>query len=307
MATDIAFAVGIVSLLGPRVPGSLKLFLLTLAVADDLGAIFVIAIAYSQGMQPLWLAGAAVALLAVYLLRRSQVWFFPAYVVLGALAWYCMLRSGVHATVAGVVIGFLTPHRPLHDDLDAAVVVDSLENRSELTAAQVRNAAFRLKEAVPLDVRLIDLLHPWTGYLIIPVFALANAGVPLGREAISAATSSAVTLGVVLGLVVGKTVGVLGASMLATRLGFARLPTGVSVLQMAGVAMAAGIGFTVAIFVTGISLDAPALQDEAKIGIFAASFVAALLSAAVLVLSARGQTAGAEVPPEPARAAATSH
>jgi NhaA family Na+:H+ antiporter len=288
MATDIAFAVGIVSLLGRRVPSSLKLFLLTLAVADDLGAIFVIAIAYSQGMQPAWLAGAAVALVAVYALRRSQVWFFPAYVVLGALAWYCMLRSGVHATVAGVVIGFLTPHRPLHDELDAAAVVGPIEQEPEPTAQQARNAAFRIKEAVPLDVRLIDLLHPWTGYVIIPVFALANAGVPLGREALSAATSSTVTLGVLLGLVVGKTVGVFGASVLATRLGVARLPTGVRLPQMVGIALAAGIGFTVAIFVTGISLDAPALQDEAKIGIFAASFVAAVLSAVALVLADRG-------------------
>jgi NhaA family Na+:H+ antiporter len=293
MATDIAFAVGIVSLLGPRVPASLKLFLLTLAVADDLGAIFVIAIAYSQGLQPVWLLGAAAVLAGCYALRRAGVWFLPVYVVLGVIAWYCMLRSGVHATVAGVILGFLAPHHALHQDLEPAALVDTLENQPELTAEQVRNVAFRLKEAVPVDQRLIDLLHPWTGYVIIPIFALANAGVPLGREALAAATSSAITFGVFFGLVVGKTVGVFGASMLASRIGIARLPDGISTRQMLGIAMAAGIGFTVAIFVTGISLTDVAQQDEAKIGIFAASFVAAVLSALVLGRSARTRSAPA--------------
>jgi len=301
MATDIAFAVGIVSLLGRRVPTSLKLFLLTLAVADDLGAIAVIAVAYSQGMQLSWLAGAVVALAAVYGLRRARVWFLPAYVVVGVVAWYGMLRSGVHATVAGVALGFLTPHRPLHDGLDATAIVDSLENQPELTAGQVRNAAFRLKEALPLDVRLIDLLHPWTGYVIIPLFALANAGVPLGREALSAATTSTVTAGVFFGLVIGKPVGVIGASLLAARLRIARLPDGVSVRQLAGIAMAAGIGFTVAIFVTSISLSVPALQDDAKIGIFAASLVAALAATFMLRTGNRSDLTDEELVAEPER------
>jgi NhaA family Na+:H+ antiporter len=313
MATDIAFAVGIVSLLGRRVPTSLKLFLLTLAVADDLGAIAVIAIAYHQGLQPAWLAAAVVAIAAVYAMRRAQIWFLPAYVAVGVLAWYCMLRSGVHATVAGVALGFLTPHRPLHERMEPAAIVDTLRlsagpragpAQPGLTADMVRNTAFRLKEAVPLDVRLIDLLHPWTGYVIIPIFALANAGVPLGREALSAATSSPVTFGVLAGLVVGKTVGVLGASLLAARVGLARLPNGVTLRQMTGIAMAAGIGFTVAIFVTGISLTSNVQQDEAKIGIFAASFIAAVLSAIVLAPAGRrprpadpdGREAGEEPP-----------
>lgn len=287
MATDIAFAVGIVALLGRRVPVSLKLFLLTLAVADDLGAIFVIAIAYSQGMEPLWLAAAGVTLVTVFLLRRAHVWYLPVYVVLGVVAWYCMLRSGVHATVAGVILGFLTPTKSLRDELPAEEIADRLENRAELSAADVRNAAFHIKESVPVDIRLVDLLHPWTGYVIIPIFALANAGVPLGREALSSATSSAVTLGVFFGLVVGKTVGVFAASLLAVKLGVARLPRGVTLLQMVGISMAAGVGFTVAIFVTGISLNDAALQDQAKIGIFAASFAAAIASAIVLSRAAR--------------------
>jgi len=287
MATDIAFAVGIVSLLGRRVPVQLKLFLLTLAVADDLGAIFVIAIAYSQGLQFNWLAGALAVMVVIFLLRRAHVWYLPVYVVLGIVAWYFMLRSGVHATVAGVILGFLTPTKSLRGELDAEQIADRLENQPELSAADVRHAAFHIRESVPVDVRLVDILHPWTGYVIIPIFALANAGVPLGREALESATSSSVTLGVFLGLVVGKTVGVFGAAAVAAKVGVARLPRGVTLLQMLGISMGAGIGFTVAIFVTGISLTDPALQDQAKIGIFAASFVAAVLSAVTLSVAAR--------------------
>ncbi len=305
MATDIAFAVGVVSLLGRRVPASLKLFLLTLAVADDLGAIFVIAIAYSQGLAFTWLAAAAVTLLVVFGLRRAGVWFLPLYIVLGVLAWYFMLRSGVHATVAGVILGFLTPTKPLRDDLDANAVTATLHAQRETTPMDVRNAAFHIKESLPVDVRLVDLLHPWTGYVIIPLFALANAGVPLGAEALRAAVTSPITIGVFLGLVVGKTIGVMGAATLASKLGVARMPDGVTMRQMLGISMAAGIGFTVAIFVTGISLADPALQDQAKIGIFAASLVAALLSAGVLSTARRSPVAEDE-PAVPARVAASS-
>jgi NhaA family Na+:H+ antiporter len=282
MATDIAFAVGIVSLLGSRVPTSLKLFLLTLAVADDLGAILVIAVAYSSGLSWGWLGVAAAVVFAVLGLRRAGVRFLPIYVVLGVVAWYGMLRSGVHATVAGVIFGFLTPTRPLHDETDPSALLHHLEELPEVTADDVRNAAFHLKESLPLDVRLVDLLHPWTGYLVVPLFALANAGVVMSGSALARAFTSTVTIGVLLGLVVGKTIGVLGGVGLGVASGLARLPDGVTRRQLLGIAMAAGIGFTVAIFMTGISLTSPELQDEAKIGIFAASLVAAVLSALVL-------------------------
>jgi len=290
MATDIAFAVGIVSLLGPRVPAQLKLFLLTLAVADDLGAIGVIAVAYSQSISFAWLAGSVACLVVVYLMRRSHVWFMPGYVVLGVLAWYFMLRSGVHATVAGVAMGFLTPVTALHDRFDAQGIADRLENRPELTAADVRNAAFEIKEAVPIGERLADLLVPWASFVIIPIFALANAGVPLSGGALSSALDSRVMLGVLLGLVVGKTVGVCGMAYLTTKLGIAKLPRGATFLHMLGISMAAGIGFTVAIFVTGLAFQSQELQDQAKIGIFAASFIAAILSGVVLSIAARRST-----------------
>jgi len=287
MATDIAFAVGIVSLLGPRVPAQLKLFLLTLAVADDLGAIAVIATVYSSGLLVPWLALAAGTLVAVYLFRRSHVWYKPVYVVLGVIAWYAMFRSGVHATVAGVSLGFLTPVAPLKPELKPEEIADQLEVLDDITAADVRAAAFHLRETVPVADRLIDVLLPWTSFLIIPIFALANAGVRIDGGSLGATLTSRVTVGVVLGLVVGKTIGVCGMAYLAAKLGIGKLPRGATFLHMVGISMAAGIGFTVALFVAGLAFTSAALQDQAKVGIFIASFVAAVLSAIVLSAAAK--------------------
>ena len=287
MATDIAFAVGVVSLLGSRVPVQLKLFLLTLAVADDLGGIGVIAIFYSNGLAFGWLAGAFAVFAGMYLLRRLGVWWFPLYVVLGAVAWYFMLRSGVHATIAGVVIGFLTPTRPLRPGVEAETIADRLENQPELSAADVKNASFLIRESVPVDERLMDMLHPWTGFLIIPVFALANAAIPLNATALSDAANSSITWGVAVGLVLGKTIGVTGMAWLAVKIGVARLPRGATWFHMFGAAVAAGIGFTVAIFITGISFTDVVLQEDAKIGIFAASITAAVLSSIILAAAHR--------------------
>src|SRR5690606_13029552 len=198
MATDIAFAVGVVALLGSRVPVQLKLFLLTLAVTDDLIGIAVIAIFYSSGVSFGWLGGVIALLVVTYLLRRLGIWYFPLYVVLGAVTWYFMLKSGVHATIAGVAIGFITPTSPLRPSLDPEDIADTLENRDELTAGDVRNAAFKIKEAVPVNERLTDLLHPFTSFLIIPIFALSNAAIPLDGTALGDAMASTVTWGVLL-------------------------------------------------------------------------------------------------------------
>jgi Na+:H+ antiporter, NhaA family len=290
MATDIAFAVGIVSLLGSRVPVQLKLFLLTLAVADDLGGIAVIALFYSAGLEPIWLLGAVGMLATMYVLRRLGVWYFPVYVVLGVVAWYFMYRSGVHATIAGVVAGFLTPTKPLRESVDAEAIADQLEGREELTAADVRSASFLIKESVPVNERLTNLLHPWTGFVIIPLFALSNAAIPLNGAALSDAWSSRVTWGVALGLLIGKAVGVSGMAWLALATGVARRPIGMNNLHIVGVSLAAGIGFTVAIFITGLSLDALELQNQAKVGIFVASFLAAVASAFVLIAASKRET-----------------
>ena len=178
----------------------------------------------------------------------------------------------------------------MRDHLGAEAIADRLEGQPELTAADVRQAAFLIKETVPLNERLTDLLHPWTSFVIVPVFAVANAAIPLNGGTLGAALGSPVTWGVLLGLVVGKTVGVTGASLVAVRSGLARLPHGVSWTQMVGVAMAAGIGFTVAMFVTGIALPDTGLQNQATVGIFAASILAAVLASVVLALEARRMT-----------------
>lgn len=273
MATDIAFAVGIVALLGSRVSPKIKLFLLTLAIVDDIGAIAVIAIFYSSGLSVPWLLTAILGLVAVWLLQRARVWAIPVYVVLGIFIWYATLESGVHATIAGVALGLLTPAKPLLGKRDAQQIVDALPSNANV--AEVRHASFLAQESVPLTERLENMLHPFTAFLIIPVFALANAGIELSGDIISDAASSNVTLGIIAGLVIGKPVGITVFAWIATRFGFA-LPEEVSWLQFIGMGLAAGIGFTVSIFVGGLAFDDSGITDLAKIGILMASLIAAV-------------------------------
>jgi Na+:H+ antiporter, NhaA family len=291
MATDIAFALGVVAVLGSRVPAPLKLFLLTLAIVDDIGAIVVIAVFYSGVIEVRWVVGAVAVVGAVVLLRSRRVVYQVVYVLLGLLLWLCMYESGVHATIAGVIMGLLTPARALHPEPDAESIVDALEARDDQATA-VRRASFLIRGSVPITERLEDVLHPWASYLVIPVFALANAGIELTRHAVG--DVSTITLGVTIGLVAGKTVGITGSAWLAVRTGIGRLPDGVGWLQLLGVAVLAGIGFTVALFVTSLAFDSAVARDDAKIGILAASLLAALLGSLVLVLAHRaGRPAGA--------------
>ena len=192
MATDIAFAIGIVALLGSRVSPKIKLFLLTLAIVDDIGAIAVIAIFYSSDLSTGWLITASVGLIAVWILQRVRVWAIPVYAVLGVFIWYATLESGVHATIAGVALGLLTPARPLLNQRDAQQIVDALP--SDANVAEVRYASFLAQESVPLTERLENMLHPFTAFMIIPIFALANAGIKLSGNTISDAATSNVTL-----------------------------------------------------------------------------------------------------------------
>ena len=275
MATDIAFAVGIVALLGARVSPKIKLFLLTLAIVDDIGAIVVIAIFYTSDLSLSWLLIALAGLVGVWLLQRLRVWAIPVYAVLGIFIWYATLESGVHATIAGVALGLLTPARPLLNQRDAQQIVDALP--SDASVAEVRHVSFLAQESVPLTERLENMLHPFTAFLIIPIFALANAGIELSGDKISDAASSNVTLGIVLGLVVGKPLGITLFAWVATRFGFA-LPEGVHWPQFVGMGFAAGIGFTVSIFVAGLAFESSAVTDLAKIGILIASLVAAVLA-----------------------------
>ena len=293
MATDVAFAVGVLALLGSRVPTELKVLLLGLAIIDDVGAILVIALVYSDGVDLGPLAVAVLGLALVVLFRQVRVRYLPVYVVVGSVVWLAMFESGVHATIAGVALGLLAPARPFLPEVDADRIAGELSGDEHVTASEVRDISFRLRESVPVTERLQDLLHPWTSYLIVPLFALANAGVPISASGLSDAATSPVTAGVVVGLVVGKFVGVSGAILLAVRLGVGRLPETVTVRHVLGLAAIAGIGFTVSLFITALAFDDPDLTDQAKIGVLAASVLAALIGSVIL----RGATAeGAAAP-----------
>ncbi len=250
-ATDIAFALGVIALLGNRVPASLRVFLAALAIIDDLGAVMIIAVFYTAKLSIPDLAGAAVALMVLIGLNRFGVLRLTPYLLVGAILWILVFRSGIHATLAGVVLAFTmpmqcTPGRP-DNDSDSPL--------------------HRLEHALNLPV----------GFLVVPIFGLANAGVPvltLPAEALVAP----VTLGVALGLLIGKITGVFGFSMLAVRLGLADMPAHAGKRQLLGVALLCGIGFTISIFITLLAFPgSQLLQAEAKLGVLAGSFLSGLL------------------------------
>ena len=285
MATDVAFALGVVALLGRRVPAPIKVLLLTLAIVDDIGAIVVIAVFYTSDLEPIFLVFAAGIATVVAVILRLDVTYPPIFLGLGLLLWIMVYESGVHATIAGVVMGLLTPGMARQTDLEADEVVDVLANRGDLHASDVRMAAFAIRGSISACDRLIEGLHPWTSYVIVPLFAVANAGVELSGGQLS--DPSAVFVGVFLGLVVGKLVGISAFSWLAVRVGLGRLPEGAGWGHIVGVAAVAGIGFTVSLFITGLAFDRMGLQDDAKIGTLSASIVAAIVGWAVFSWVAR--------------------
>ena len=282
MATDIAFALGVLALLGDRVPPPLKILLLALAIVDDIGAIAVIAAFYSDDIHGGWALAALAGLALIAVLTRVRVWYVPVYAVLGVAVWFATLESGIHATIAGVALGLLCPAKPLMPEADAAAIAEELSDDRQVTVTEIRTVSFRLRESVSVAERLQDLLHPWTSYVVIPLFALANAGVELSSDVIGDAATSPITGGVIAGLLIGKFVGITGAIFVATKLRIATLPTGVTMPQIAGMAMLAGIGFTVSLFIAGLAFDTAALDAEAKIGILAASALAAVAGSLVL-------------------------
>jgi NhaA family Na+:H+ antiporter len=288
MATDIAFAIGVVALLGPRVPSSLKLFLLTLAIVDDIGAIVVIAVFYSGGLDLVALAAAAGLIAVILVLRRAGVVWLPLFALLGAGVWLATYASGVHATIAGVVLGLLTPVRSL---APAAVARDwANELADDPSPSDMATMTTMARASVSVAERLQHQLHPVTSFAVVPLFALANAGVTLTADAFEAAGSTMIIVGIILGLVVGKAVGITGATWLAVRSGLASLPEGATWGQVLGIATVAGIGFTVSLFVASLAFDpgSPA-EDSAKVGILIASTAAAL---AGILLLRRGRQPG---------------
>jgi NhaA family Na+:H+ antiporter len=272
MATDIAFAVGVMALLGSRVPAGAKLFLLTLAIVDDIIAVVVIAVYYSTEVNLLWLSLAFLGLFltAILLRRRARsLILYPGLILLSGFVWLAVFESGVHATIAGVLLAFTVPARAV----GSRQLLRDLEHR----------------------------LHPISSYMVIPMFALANAGVSLGGEAVSTALTSPVAWGIMVGLVLGKVVGVTGATLLAVQRGVGTLPEDMSRRDVVGVASLAGIGFTVSLFIADLAYNPiPEIEAEtAKIGILAASLLSVFAGIAIFAGQTPGYAPAGEADPPP--------
>ena len=306
MATDIAFAVGILVLLAWRVPRNLIVLLTALAIADDLGAVLVIALFYTADLN-LQALGAAAAVLAVLaLLNRGGIRGALPYALGGIVLWLALHASGVHATLAGILLAATIPARPAHtpdkfeqriEELHAAFIDDRRDSEtaddplSNSRMASIAEAMERSAVAVQSPLHRIEHgLTPWVTFLIIPIFALANAGIDLTAVAWSEALQSRVTLGVAVGLVVGKFVGVTGFCWAAVRLGIARLPKGVEWKHVAGLGWLAGIGFTMSLFIGQLAFREPSYVEEAKLGILLASAVSAGAGLAWLFYASAGRS-----------------
>jgi NhaA family Na+:H+ antiporter len=297
MATDIAFVVGVMAAFGKRVPFGLKIFLLTLAIADDMGAVVVIAVAYTEHVNLGWLGLAVAALALCVVMNQLGVRAIAAYVAVGAVAWFAMYQSKVHPTIDGVLLGLLTPFRPwLNRETFRLALKDvtaRLQNKAEgedISPADVAVLRYVARESVDPLQRLEDRLHPWVGFLIMPVFALANAGVQVKPEAIA----DPVCLAVAAGLVIGKPVGVVAFAWFAVRLRLASLPAGVTWPMMIAGGLLAGIGFTMSLFIGELAfVGEKTLLADAKTGILLGSFVAAVAGAGLLWWATRGKPAPA--------------
>ncbi len=302
MATDIAFAVGILAMLGSRIPNSLKVFLTSLAIVDDLGALVVIAVFYTDHLQMNYLgyAGIIVAILAVMNIMRVR--WITMYLVMGVPLWYCVYMSGVHATIAGVLLALTIPAHArvnavnfvfstkkaieifsnAHDDEDTCVTKSS-ERRAAVNAI-MKNS----RQVLPPLHRIEHVLHPWAAFIIIPVFALANAGIPIHGGVMENLANPA-SLGIILGLFLGKPIGIGIACYLACKVGLAALPTGVTWRHIIGAATLGGIGFTMAIFIANLAFaKSPTDLEHAKLAILVASGISAVVGAGLLLTCKSG-------------------
>jgi NhaA family Na+:H+ antiporter len=255
-ATDIAFAVGVLALVGSRIPPSLKIYLLALAIIDDLGAILIIAIFYTSNLSLVALSLAAVGVVGLVMLNRRDVTSTAAYVLVGIFVWLCVLKSGVHATLAGVITAFAIPLTPLAN-------------------------GGRLSKQESLASKLQESLHPWVNFGVLPAFAFANAGVSLAGLTVEKLLSP-IPLGIALGLLVGKAVGVFSFSGAAIALGAGSRPEGSSWTQLFGVAVLAGIGFTMSLFIGMLAFPGPEKAADIRIGVLSGSIVSAFLGYLIL-------------------------
>jgi NhaA family Na+:H+ antiporter len=262
VATDIALAVGLLAMMGPVVTLSLRSFLLALAVIDDIGAILIIAIVYSSGIAYSWVLASAASIVLIFALKKMNVTSIFTYIFCGLLLWYGLYRTGVHPTLAGVILGLLTPSREKVDS-DLEDIDDGSISYIEYLEAK---------------------LHPYSSLIIVPIFAMANTGVVITEKSLSAATSSVIAWGIFIGLVVGKPLGVLVSALAASKARIAQLPEGASIGTLAGTGSAAGIGFTVALFIADLAFENQELQNIAVVAIIAASVVSALLSSLIFTI-----------------------
>ena len=265
VATDIALAIGLLAMMGPSVTLALRSFLLALAVIDDIGAILIIAVVYSTGITFSWLAASLVTVLVIVLLGRTSVTSFFIYILLGLLLWYGLYRTGVHPTLAGVILGLLAPHKEMpHADF---------EDSDDGSVSYVEYLGAKL--------------HPYSSLAIVPVFAFANTGVVITSESIRDAATSAIAWGIFIGLVIGKPLGVVAASYAASKAKVAELPENPEFSKMVATGSAAGIGFTVALFIADLAFDDLVLQNIAVVAVIAASVVSALMSTLFFKLSGK--------------------
>ena len=302
MATDSAFALGVLALVGSRAPMRVRVFLLTLVIVDDVGALAVIAFVYSDDLSLVPMLVSVLLFAAAVVLRALNVHHGAPYLALGIGLWLAMHESGIHPTIAGVAMGLpATAHPPTRTALEQAASLWR-SFREQPTSQYARSASRGLQLAISPNERMQQRYHPWTSRLIVPLFALANAGVRLDLDMLRGAATSPITIGIVAGLVFGKMIGVTGASWLATRRWLGNFPLTVPWPPLVGAATVAGIGFTVSLFIAEIALEGDALE-EAKIGILAASVLATGLSwlvfRAINVLPDRIRPAGRAQPAEP--------
>jgi NhaA family Na+:H+ antiporter len=290
MATDIAFVVGIMALLGPRVPLTLKIFVLALAIADDIGAVLVIAIFYTSEISITALIIAAIVLVILFLLNRLGTKSLIPYTILGIILWLAFLKSGVHATIAGVLLAFTIPASSRFNTNEFSDRVKQLIKNFDETGdhwKNVLNNAQRQHDVHAIETscervltplqRFEHGLHPYVAFFIIPVFALANAGVTLAGLDILGALLSPISLGIIVGLFIGKQFGIFAFSYVAVKLKLASLPEGINWKNLYGAGMLAGIGFTMSLFIAGLAFVDPALLDLSKIGVLTGSLLSGIV------------------------------
>jgi NhaA family Na+:H+ antiporter len=306
IATDIAFSLAILSTLGKRIPFGIRIFLTAFAIADDLGAILVIALFYTPEIHFSYLAGGVMICAILFMLNRFWVRNPLAYLVLGAILWYMVAHSGLHATITGVVVSMFIPSKSRYNtDVFMKMVQERLEqitcegdecgytimvNRTHLDAVHSINIACSMVET-PLQ-RMEHAMEPWVAYLILPLFALANAGVVFGALDLGEAVFHPVTLGVTIGLAFGKPIGVTLFTWLATKILRIDLITGATWPMILGVGFLGGIGFTMSLFISALSFSEPVFQEYAKIGIIAGSFISGVCGYLVLRVATVNRASG---------------